>query len=139
MTATPHNPTKRNSMLPLEGLDKATVFAAFYNASDTSILGRRDSEYDARPMTTEEAGAILAEDPHRRFDYFRGRPLKLEFVGDNIEVSQHNRQHGPKAAEDILTLLHEGIAPTDVMNHIVLVPPVAAQEPQPHEVNSPEQ
>lgn len=88
--------------ISMEGLDKADVLAALYNASKPSLLGLRN--YDIKPMTREEAAALLTERRHRGcyFDYIKGRVMKVCLGYPSFDPQFYNRDNGEGVAERII-------------------------------------
>ena len=87
----------------LEGLDKAAVLAALYNASRP--LGMGFLHYDPKPMTIEEAREILEQ--RTCFDYLKGRVMKIDLSGDTLSTRLYNRDNGPGAAEMVFAQLRD--------------------------------
>jgi len=79
----------------ISGLDKAGVLAALYNAARPQGMGFM--RYDPVPMSVEEASELLQRT--NRFDYLKGRVMKVEIDGDDIDTRLYNRDNGEGAAE----------------------------------------
>lgn len=87
----------------IEGLDKAEVLAALYNASHPLGLGFLHARPE--PMTKEEAAEALKSQTY--FDYLYGRVMKVDLSGDTLRVGLYDRDHGDGAAAKALApLLH---------------------------------
>lgn len=100
----------------IEGLDRAEVLAALYNASRPQGLGFL--QYDAAPMTREEAVKLLAETTY--FDYLKGRVMKIAVEGDAIDPWGYDRDNGEGAVFAVLMelrLTHETNAQTIAAKH----------------------
>lgn len=81
----------------IQGLDKAAVLAALFNASRQQGMGFMDSR-GAKPMTVEDARNVLAEHgPY--FDYLYGRVMKIGLDDDEMETRLYDRDNGQGAAE----------------------------------------
>lgn len=104
------------SKVNIAGLDKAELFAALYNHAKPLGMGRL--HYDPTPLTKESAEKLmgLGDDATRMFpgitrgsslyfDYVKGRPLKINLEGDELETSLYNRDQGDGAAERIIAEL----------------------------------
>jgi hypothetical protein len=89
--------------ISLEGLDKGEVLAALYNASRP--LGMGFLHYDPKPMTAEEGAGILATSLY--FDYLRGRVMKIDLSGDELEVWLYDRDNGEGAAARVIEELRQ--------------------------------
>lgn len=107
--------------MDISGIDKAALLAALYNNSKPFGMGFL--HYDPTPMTVEEARGILADWPagsvvdygpsghlgstakNLYFDYFRGRVLKVELSGDDLNTRLYNRDLGEGVAERIIQSL----------------------------------
>lgn len=77
----------------IKGMNKAKILAALYNASNPPGI----FYFDPTPMTEEEAEAIL--DHGSNFDYLKGRVMKVDLSGDELNTWLYNRDNGPNAAE----------------------------------------
>lgn len=75
--------------------DKAEVLAALYNGSHPHGMGFL--QYNAKPMTVEEAREILAETMD--FDYLYGRVMKISLRSNLINVFGYDRDNGQGAAK----------------------------------------
>ena len=82
-------------MISLLGLNKADVLAALYNASKPQGMGFM--HYDPKPMTREEAEALLEQGTH--FDYLAGRVMKVDLSKDELNEWGYDRDNGQGAAE----------------------------------------
>ena len=69
------------SFISLQGLDKALVLAALYNAAKPRGLSAAQYKPD-HTMTIEEARNILKA--QKSFDYFQGRALKVDLSREDL-------------------------------------------------------
>jgi len=92
-------------MISLKNLDKAAVLAALYNASKPQGTGFL--QYDPKPMTTEEAQLLLDTAPGQRFDYLKGRVMKIDLSEDELYTGGYNRDNGDNAAENVIATLEQ--------------------------------
>ena len=92
-------------MISLEGLNKADVLAALYNGSRP--LGMGFLHCDPTPMAREEAQEILNEDRRPYFDYLKGRVMKIDLSGDELNPYLYDRDNGNGAAFLIIQSLRE--------------------------------
>lgn len=90
--------------ISLEGMDKSAVLAALYNASRPQGMGFM--QYDPTPMTTKEAEGLLKE--YTRFDYLKGRVMKINLEGDELDIRNYDRDNGAGAAEKAIKAMLEG-------------------------------
>ena len=98
-------------MISLEGLDKANVLASLYNASRP--LGMGFLQYDPAPMSREEAAKEIAlhtfvnmiGEDKIYFDYLRGRVMKVDLTGDELDPRLYDRDNGAGAAAKAVDLL----------------------------------
>jgi hypothetical protein len=89
----------------IEGLDKADVLAALYNASRPQGMGFLG--YDPQPMTGGEAQELLDSGVHH-FDYLKGRVMKLDLKSDSeFDPRLYDRDNGDGAAAHAIHLLRE--------------------------------
>jgi len=86
------------SSITIANLNKADVLAALYNASKP--LGMGFMAYDPKPMTRDEAEILLKE--RTRFDYLKGRVMKIDLAGDMLDSTRYNRDNGDGCAERII-------------------------------------
>jgi len=85
-------------MIDISNMYKDEVLAALYNASQPQGMGML--HYDPKPMTTAEACAILDDMPvgRKRFDYLKGRIMKVDLSGDSFNPNLYDRDNGQGAA-----------------------------------------
>lgn len=76
--------------ISLEGLDKAAVLAALYNASKP--LGLGFLHFTPEPMTIEEARELLKKRTY--FDYLKGRVMKIDLSGETLDPRPYDRDNG---------------------------------------------
>lgn len=86
--------------ISIKGLDRATVLYALF----TGALGRQGLV--AEGLSPDEIQAIYEASPHKRFDYIKGRPLKVILDSDDLDVRRYNRDNGEGQAERIIEQLH---------------------------------
>lgn len=87
--------------IDISHLDKGSVLAALYNASRP--LGMGFMHFDPKPMTPGEGTEILKERTY--FDYLKGRVMKLELKGDNLDPWGYDRDNGIGAAKRAIDAL----------------------------------
>ena len=80
--------------ISLEGLNKAEVLAALFNASRPQGMGF--FHYNPTPMTTKEAQDLLKRSTD--FDYLQGRVMKVDLSGDSFDPWLYDRDNGEGAA-----------------------------------------
>lgn len=83
-------------MIDLRNKDKAEVLAKLYNASKP--LGMGFLQADSNDMTTEQARELL-DSGQTYFDYLKGRVMKIELSGDELDPRLYDRDHGKGSAE----------------------------------------
>ena len=81
-------------MIALKGLNKAEVLAALYNASTPQGMGFL--QYDPAPMTVDEATSLLEQRTY--FDYLKGRVMKIDLGGEELDPRLYDRDNGNGAA-----------------------------------------
>ncbi len=86
----------------IRGLDKAKVLAALYNGARAQGAGF--IHYDPAPMNEEEAHQIL-EGGQTYFDYVKGRVMKVDLSGDEVDPYLYDRDNGRGAVAEIVTAL----------------------------------
>lgn len=88
----------------IAGKNKALILAALYNHSKP--LGMGILHYDPTPMTEAEAQGLL--DKYSYFDYLKGRVLKIDLSGDELNFRLYDRDNGQGAgARAVLAALSE--------------------------------
>lgn len=87
--------------ISIEGLDKAAVLAALYNASRPQGMGFM--KYDPNPMTVEQAREILSKQVS--FDYLMGRVMKISLDSDDLDTWGYDRDNGQGAAAKVIAEL----------------------------------
>lgn len=80
----------------IQGLDKAEVLAALFNAPKQQGMGFLDTR-GASGMTVEQAREVLEKTEH--FDYLFGRVMKISLNKDEVATHLYDRDNGPGAAE----------------------------------------
>lgn len=85
---------KEMATISLKGLNKAEVLAALYNASKPQGMGFL--HYDPTPMKTEEAESLLRRQTD--FDYLKGRVMKIDLSGEELDSWLYDRDNGEGAA-----------------------------------------
>ena len=83
------------SKIALAGLNKADVLAALYNASKPQGMGFM--HYDPKPMTRDEAEGLLKQTTY--FDYLKGRVMKVDLSGDELDTWGYDHDNDQGAAE----------------------------------------
>ena len=86
-------------MIDIKGLDKAKVLTALAGGTSPRGLGF----FSGQTATEDEARATIERDPY--VDYFAGRPIKVDFRGDEIDPRLYDRDAGSGAAERVIASL----------------------------------
>lgn len=96
-------------------LNKASVLAALYNGARAQGMGF--IQYNPEPMTDEQAQDLIDRKIFS-FDYLKGRVMKIDISGDEVETSGYDRDNGAGIAEKIIELLRAGADTnsTDIQN-----------------------
>ena len=79
----------------LNGLDKAAVLAVLYNASKPQGMGF--VQYRPEPMTRDDAKRLL-DNGQTCFDYLKGRVMKVNLSGEELDVGGYDSDNGQGAA-----------------------------------------
>lgn len=82
-------------MINLKNKDKAEVLAKLYNASQP--LGKGIFHFDSSDMTIEQARELL-DSGRTYFDYLKGRVMKIDLSGDELDPRSYDRDNGQGAA-----------------------------------------
>ena len=105
--------------MDISGLDKTAVLAALYNRAKPQGMGFL--HYDPTPMTVEQAQQILGGGDDATvefgdfvhdgnllyFDYLKGRVMKVDLSGDEVDTWGYNRDNGENAAELVIVELRQ--------------------------------
>lgn len=118
-------------MISIAGLEKAAVFAALYNRARPQGMGFM--HYDPTPMTVEvareqiglgddhtaaedemiRAGVIVVGRNSLRFDYVKGRVMKVDLNGDEFDPWAYDRDNGAGAAAEAIASIRDHGTPND--------------------------
>lgn len=90
-------------VIDISNLDKAEVLSALYNAAKTQGLGI--FQYNPTPMSVDEARGELEK--NTRFDYHKGRVMKVDLSGDTLNAFLYDRDNGEGAA--MAALVNAGV------------------------------
>jgi len=91
-----------SNVINIKGLNKAEVLAALFNNAKSQGMGIYYSSSD--PMPKEDAQEIL-DSGQTYFDYLKGRVLKVELKGDELQTGLYDRDNGQGEASRALRLL----------------------------------
>ncbi|MGF9891777.1 hypothetical protein [Priestia megaterium] len=83
----------------IKGLDKRKVLQALYDSAQP--LGMGFLHYTPEPLTLDQAENALAENLYK-FDYLKGRVLKVNIIGDTFDSWLYDRDNGEGAAEQAI-------------------------------------
>jgi len=103
-------------MIDIKGINKAELLAALFNESKQQGMGLYDRR-GAKPMTVEDAQSVIDDrlrywtekgisaeavmsEQGLRFDYLRGRVMKVDIGGDELDPRLYDRDNGFGAADD---------------------------------------
>ena len=88
-------------MVSIAGLNKAEVLAALYNRAQPQGMGFL--HFDPRPWTKEDAEAYISDTGNRLyFDYVKGRVVKCDLSGDDLDTWGFDRDNGTGAAQEVI-------------------------------------
>ena len=82
---------------------KPEVLAILYNNSKP--LGMGFLHYDPKPMTVNEAKTLLEKGFH--FDYLKGRVMKVDLSGDELDPWLYDRDNGQGAAQKAIDSINK--------------------------------
>lgn len=88
-------------MIDLTKHDKGEVLAALYNNSRPQGMGFLHS--DDVPLTKNEAWDLLDQSTY--FDYLKGRVMKIDLSGDELNPALYDRDNGEGAAERAISTI----------------------------------
>jgi hypothetical protein len=91
-------------MVSMNGLDKADVLAALYNAAGS--VGKGYLQHDNSSMSRGEARKIL-DRGQTSFDYLKGRVMKIDLSGGEFDPWLFDRDNGSGAAQRAVNSLRD--------------------------------
>lgn len=86
--------------IDISRISKAKVLAALYNGARPQGMGFL--HFDDRDMSESEAEDILSKNPRAYFDYVKGRVMKVDLSGDQLNPRLYDRDNGHGAAASII-------------------------------------
>lgn len=89
------------------------MLAALYNGAKPQGLGFLN--YDPTPMNIEEARALLERT--QSFDYLKGRVMKVDLSGDQLDPRSYDRDNGENSAKILIDSLRETNDPNNSSIH----------------------
>lgn len=119
---TPSSTTSQlSTVCNISGLDRKQVVQALFTAASHQGMGVLGSSQDRNNKLTDEEATSVIQD--KEVGYLKGRSMKLNFGGDQLDVTLYNRDNGDNAAQEVLNELR-GIASN--IKELKIVPPVIA-------------
>lgn len=88
-------------MIDISKMNKCEVLAKLFNASQVQGLGFLQAGCDTE-MTASEAEKHIDESGDGYFDYLKGRVMKVDISGDELDPRLYDRDNGEGAAERAL-------------------------------------
>lgn len=82
-------------MINIKNMNKGEVLAKLFNASKAQGMGFMQNH--TPEMTVTEAFEII-ESGQTYFDYLRGRVMKIDISGDELNPAMYDRDNGEGAA-----------------------------------------
>jgi hypothetical protein len=87
----------------IKGLDKAEVLAALHNGTQCLGMGRL---HNIGTCSVEQAREDIKQMGLRlQFDYYHGRPLKVDISGDTFDPWLYDRDAGKGTAQRVIATL----------------------------------
>ncbi len=83
-------------MIDISGLKHTDVLRVLYDRAQTQGTGVL--QYTPELMTEKEAKIALSQQGSGRFDYLKGRVMKIRIAGIEIDERLYDRDNGPGAA-----------------------------------------
>lgn len=85
-------------MIDISKINKAQLLAALYNASKPQGTGL--FAFDPAPMQQSEAIELLKKQKY--FDYLKGRVMKIDLSGNELDPWLYDRDNGQGAAQRVV-------------------------------------
>ena len=85
--------------MDIKGISKAEILRRLYNSSQP--LGLGFLHFEPKDMTLKEAEILLEKNKY--FDYLKGRVMKIDLSGDELNTWAYNRDNGEGTAEAIIS------------------------------------
>ena len=104
-----------SDQISLEGLSKAKVLAALYNASRPQGMGFL--HYDPAPMEEAEAQDLLTRNTY--FDYLKGRVMKVDLSDDTMDPWLYDRDNGDGSAAAVIEAVRCGDSVVEVITSAI--------------------
>ena len=92
-------------MIDISKFSKASVLAALYNASHPQGMGFM--HFDPADMEESEAQRLFDDSKDKYFDYVKGRILKVDLSGEELDPRLYDRDNGNGAAWAVISRLSE--------------------------------
>jgi hypothetical protein len=87
-----------SELINIKGVSKPKLLAALFNGSRQQGMGALDTSGEVN-MSEDEAQEILGKmSPRCDFDYLRGRVMKIDLSGDDLDPLLYDRDNGKGAA-----------------------------------------
>lgn len=84
--------------IDISGLDKAEVLAALFNGGRQQGMGTLDTT-GRQSMSIDDARQYTSATDHAQYyDYLRGRVMKVDLSGDELDPRLYDRDNGSGAA-----------------------------------------
>lgn len=93
--------------IDITGINKTKLLIALYAGANPQGMGYL--QYDPAPMTEQEAAALM-EAQHGRFDYVKGRVLKVNLSRDTLSPYLYDRDNGHGACASIVASVKSAAA-----------------------------
>ncbi len=94
------------SKINIKGLEKWEVFKALYD--NAQPLGMGWLQFVPGNISEEEAKQAVEQ--YIYFDYYRGRVMKVDITGDELDTARYDYDNGTGAAEQALQPLFDATA-----------------------------
>ena len=92
----------------IEGIDKAQLLAALWNASQPLGMGFMDPRSGGE-MSVEQAQEVINQTPHLYFDYVWGRVMKVNLATLEMDPWLYDRDNGEGSAALVVRSLVERV------------------------------
>jgi len=91
------------SHVDISGLPKLSVLAALY--ARAKVQGMGQFHYVPGPLPMADAKELWTSNASKKFDYVKGRVMKVDLSGDSFDPWLYDRDNGENAARDCIAAL----------------------------------
>ncbi len=96
-----------STICDIAGLDKASVLKALVDRAVCNLDDSKRHSFSNKDVSLDECKKAVADATD--FDYFNGKPLKVNLSGDQFDAYLYNRDNGSNAAQKAIAQLKKSL------------------------------